>query len=59
MNAAAINLVKSSNPQDKVFVVNFNEEYFLDQDYTAQIPKLKDALGDGLNLAAERRSTTR
>jgi VWFA-related protein len=44
VNAASINLVKSSNPQDKVFVVNFNEEYFLDQDYTASVPKLKDAL---------------
>jgi Ca-activated chloride channel family protein len=44
VNAAAINLVQSSNPQDQVFVVNFNEEYFLDQDYTAKIPKLKDAL---------------
>ena len=44
VNAAAINLVKSSNPQDRVFIVNFNEEYFLDQDYTASIPKLDDAL---------------
>jgi Ca-activated chloride channel family protein len=44
VNAAAINFVKSSNSQDKVFVVNFNEDYFLDQDYTASIPKLKDAL---------------
>ena len=44
VNAAAINLVRSSNPQDKVFIVNFNEEYFLDQDYTSQVPKLKDAL---------------
>jgi Ca-activated chloride channel family protein len=44
VNAAAINLVQASNPQDKVFVVNFNEEYFLDQDYTASVPKLKDAL---------------
>jgi len=44
VNAAAINLVRSSNPQDKVFVVNFNEEYFLDQDYTGSIPKLRDAL---------------
>jgi Ca-activated chloride channel family protein len=44
VNAAAINLVQSSNPQDKVFVVNFNEEYFLDQDYTGSVPKLKDAL---------------
>ena len=44
VNAAAINFVKSSNPQDKVFVVNFNEDFFLDQDYTSSIPKLKDAL---------------
>ncbi len=44
VNAAAISLVQSSNPQDKVFVVNFNEEYFLDQDYTGSVPKLKDAL---------------
>jgi Ca-activated chloride channel homolog len=44
VNAAAISLVRSSNPQDKVFVVNFNEEYFLDQDYTGSVPKLKDAL---------------
>lgn len=44
VNVAAVNLVRSSNPQDKIFVVNFNEEYFLDQDYTGSIPKLKDAL---------------
>ena len=28
---AAINLVRASNPQDEVFVVNFSDEYFLDQ----------------------------
>jgi Ca-activated chloride channel family protein len=44
VNAAAVNFVKSSNPQDKVFIVNFNEDFFLDQDYTASVPKLKDAL---------------
>lgn len=44
VNAAAINLVRSSNPQDQVFIVNFSEEYFLDQDYTGSVPKLKDAL---------------
>jgi Ca-activated chloride channel family protein len=44
VNAAAINLVQSSNSQDQVFIVNFNEEYFLDQDYTGSVPKLKDAL---------------
>ena len=44
VNAAALNLVRTSNPQDEVFIVNFSEEYFLDQDYTGSIPKLKDAL---------------
>ena len=44
VNAAALNLVRLSNPQDKVFIVNFSEEYFLDQDYTGSVPKLKDAL---------------
>ena len=44
VNQAAINLVKASNPEDEVFVVNFNDEYYLDQDYTDQVPKLKDAL---------------
>ncbi len=41
---AAINLVKASNPQDEVFIVNFNEEPFLDQDFTNSIPLMRDAL---------------
>ena len=44
VNKAAINLVRASNPQDEVFVVNFNDEYYLDQDFTAAIPKLREAL---------------
>jgi Ca-activated chloride channel homolog len=44
VNKAALNLVRASNPQDQVFVVNFNDEYYLDQDFTNSIPKLKDAL---------------
>lgn len=44
VNQAAINLVRASNPQDQVFVVNFNDEYYLDQDFTAQITKLREAL---------------
>jgi VWFA-related protein len=44
VNQATINLVKSSNPQDEVFVVNFNDDYYLDQDYTDSIPKLKESL---------------
>ena len=44
VNAAALNLVRASNPQDEVFVVNFNDEYYLDQDFTANINLLKEAL---------------
>ncbi|HEV2117011.1 MAG TPA: VWA domain-containing protein [Terriglobales bacterium] len=44
VNQAALNFVHSSNPQDEVFIVNFNDEYYLDQDFTASIPQLKDAL---------------
>ena len=44
VNQAALNLVRSSNQQDEVFVVNFNDEYYLDQDFTADLLKLKDAL---------------
>jgi len=44
VNKAALNLVRSSNPQDQVFVVNFNDEYYLDQPFTNKINLLKDAL---------------
>ncbi len=44
VNQAALNLVRSSNPKDEVFVVNFNDEYYLDQDFTNNLLKLKEAL---------------
>ncbi|MBZ5721972.1 MAG: VWA domain-containing protein [Acidobacteriia bacterium] len=44
VNKAAVNLVRSSNPQDQVCVVNFNDEYYLDQDFTGDINKLREAL---------------
>src|SRR6266404_557165 len=44
VNKAAINLVRSSNPEDQVFVVNFNDEYYLDQEFTSDIKKLQAAL---------------
>ena len=44
VNEAALNLVRTSNAQDEVFVVNFGEEYYLDQDFTGDIAKLKTAL---------------
>jgi Ca-activated chloride channel homolog len=44
VNKAALNLVRASNPQDQVFVVNFNDEYYLDQEFTPDIKKLQAAL---------------
>src|SRR5580704_10373836 len=44
VNQAALNLVRSSNPRDEVFIVNFNDEYYLEQDFTNDLLKLQDAL---------------
>src|SRR6185437_11481013 len=44
VNKAAINLVRSSNPEDQVFVVNFSDEPILDQEFTSDIKKLQAAL---------------
>jgi len=44
VNRAALNLVRSSNPQDQVFVVNFNDEYYLDQPFTSSLNLLREAL---------------
>lgn len=44
VNDAALNLVRASNPNDEVCVVNFNDEYYLDQDFTSNVNKLKQGL---------------
>ncbi len=44
VNQAVLNLVRASNPRDEVFIVNFNDEYYLDQDFTNDLLKLKEAL---------------
>jgi len=46
VNEAAITLVQASNPQDEAFVVNFNDDFYLDldKDFTSSIPELKEAL---------------
>jgi VWFA-related protein len=42
---AAIDLVKDSNKEDEVFVVNFNDEAFLDtKDFTSKIAEMEEAL---------------
>jgi Ca-activated chloride channel homolog len=47
VNAAAMTFVRTSNPQDEVFVVNFNDEYYLDlnEDFTSDTNELDEALG--------------
>ena len=46
VNAAALTLVKTSNPQDEAFVVNFNDDFYLDtiHDFTNDVNEMKDAL---------------
>jgi Ca-activated chloride channel homolog len=46
VNASALTFVKTSNPQDQVFVVNFNDVYYLDTpgDFANNIEDLKAAL---------------
>src|SRR5580692_8938438 len=42
--SAALDLVKASNPQDETFVINFSDQAYLDQDFTADIGKLQNGL---------------
>jgi Ca-activated chloride channel family protein len=46
VNEAAMDFVKTSNPQDQTFVVNFNDEYYLDmdEDFTNDPKVLRAAL---------------
>src|SRR6516225_1380751 len=46
VNEAALTLVQNSNPQDEAFVVNFNDDFYLDldKDFSSNIPELKEAL---------------
>lgn len=46
VNAAALTFVQTSNPQDQMFVVNFNDQYYLDMstDFTSDPKVLKAAL---------------
>jgi Ca-activated chloride channel homolog len=62
--SAALALVRASNRDDEVFVMNFDEDAYLDQDYTSDIAKLEKglrnldssagtAMRDALRLAVE------
>ncbi len=44
VNQAVVNLIRASNPKDEVFVVNFNRNPYLDQDFTSDVGLLERAL---------------
>ena len=44
VNRAVLNLIRASNPQDEIFVVNFSQNYYLDQDFTSDEMLLEIAL---------------
>jgi VWFA-related protein len=44
VDAASLDLVKLSNPQDEAFLVDFSWEAFIDQDFTNDIAKLQQGL---------------
>jgi VWFA-related protein len=44
VNAAAMNLLRESNPKDAAFVVNFSDRAFLDQGFTSDLTALNRGL---------------
>lgn len=44
VNAAALEFVKASNPEDEMFIVNFNDQAYRDTDYTNDQSRIQDAL---------------
>lgn len=44
VEAAALAMVKESNPQDEVFIVNFNDEAFLDVPFTSDVKRMEQGL---------------
>jgi Ca-activated chloride channel homolog len=44
VDEAVLNLIRASNPQDEVFVVNFGQTPYLDQDFTSNVNLLQTAL---------------
>jgi Ca-activated chloride channel family protein len=44
VNQAVLNLIRASNPKDEIFVVNFSQDSYLDQDFTSNVDLLQQAL---------------
>jgi Ca-activated chloride channel family protein len=44
VEVASVDLVKASNPHDEVFIVNFNDEAYLDVPFTNDIKKMEEGV---------------
>jgi len=44
VSQAVLNLIRASNPRDEIFVVNFSQNSYLDQDFTSDVKLLQAAL---------------
>jgi len=44
VETASLDLVKASNPQDEVFIVNFNDEAYLDVEFTSDMKKMQEGI---------------
>lgn len=44
VNSAALAMVRASNPQDEIFVMNFNEDSQITQDFTSNVKQLEQSL---------------
>jgi Ca-activated chloride channel homolog len=44
VETASLDLVRASNPQDEVFIVNFNDDPFLDVPLTSDIKKMEEGI---------------
>ncbi len=44
VNRAALTFAKTSNPEDEIFLINFNDQVYLDQDFTQNLDDLTDSL---------------
>ena len=44
LSKAVLDLIQASNPSDEVFVVNFDQYPYLDQDFTSDTSKLQNAM---------------
>ncbi len=44
VNRAALTFARTSNPEDEIFLVNFNDQVYIDQEFTKNLADLTDTL---------------